>query len=259
MFVALVVGAILIGAKLIQFDRVTVHEFERGLRYDKGRFTGLVEPGAYRVLRRNSRIETVDIRPQAMPIPGQEVITADGVSIRISLAAQYAIADPDIAVNQHQNAYAAMYLELQVALREIVSAALVDDLLAGRATIGPRITEAVREKVALLGLRLDFVEAKDLMFPGDLRKAFAQTVTARKEGQAALERARGETAALRHLANAARLLEANPALMQLRVVQQIGGTSGNTVVLGLSGSGTPVPVRTPPEEIEAGETPPTDE
>jgi regulator of protease activity HflC (stomatin/prohibitin superfamily) len=73
------------------------------------------------------------------------------------------------------------------------------------------------------------------MFPGELKKVFAQVVTARKEGLAALEKARGETAALRNLANAAKLVENNPALMQLRMIQSLEESSGNTLVVGLPG------------------------
>jgi hypothetical protein len=91
------------------------------------------------------------------------------------------------------------------------------------------------------------------MFPGDLKRMMAQVVEARKEGQAALEKARGETAALRSLANAARLMDGNPALMQLRLLQHLAGSSGNTVVLGLSGSTTPLPLRFAPEDLPAVE------
>lgn len=252
--VVLVVAARLNGL----FERVVVFEYERGLRYDKGRFSGVVEPGTYRLLRRNSRIVAIDLRPETVAVPGQEVITSDGVSIRISLAAQYAVVDPAVAINEHQGYSTALYLALQVALREIVAGTEIDDLLEQRGTIGRRIEELARDDISRLGLRLDSVEAKDLMFPGDLKKAFAQVVTARKEDLGALERARGETAALRSLANAARALEANPALMQLRVLQQIGGTAGNTIVLGLPGSAQPLPLRTAPD-IEPGELPQTDE
>lgn len=68
-------------------------------------------------------------------------------------------------------------------------------------------------------------------------------IRAQKEGLAALERARGETAALRHLANAARMVEGNPALLQLRLIQAVGDGSGNTVVLGLSGQPNPLPIK----------------
>lgn len=239
-------------------SRVVVFEHERGLRFHHGRFVGVVEPGAYRHWRSRSTIKTFDLRPTVLTMPGQEVISADGVSIRISLAARYAVVDPVAAFNESEDYFAALYLALQVALRNVVSATKIDDLLERRADVGPQVLEGAREAAAQLGLRLDSVEAKDFMLQGELRKAFAQVVTARKEGLAALERARGETAALRNLANAARVLESSPALMQLRVLQQIGGSAGNTVVLGLSGATTPLPLRGAGEETPPAELPPLD-
>jgi hypothetical protein len=98
------------------------------------------------------------------------------------------------------------------------------------------------------------------MFPGDLKKAFAQVVIARKQGLAALERARGETAALRNLANAARMLEGNPELMQLRLLQEIGESTGNTIVLGLPASTTPLPLKErDADQTRRRELPPQDE
>jgi regulator of protease activity HflC (stomatin/prohibitin superfamily) len=93
-----------------------------------------------------------------------------------------------------------------------------------------------------IGLRLHAVEVKDVMFPGELKKIFAEVVRAQKEGQAALERARGETAALRSLANAARMVQESPALMSLRVLQSVAGAaaSGGTVVLGVPQGIVPV-------------------
>jgi hypothetical protein len=80
------------------------------------------------------------------------------------------------------------------------------------------------------------------MVPSELKRAFAGIVAARREGEAALERARGETAALRSLANAGRMIEDNPGLLQLRILQQLGGSTGNTIMLGLPGAdGRPVP------------------
>jgi biotin carboxylase len=78
------------------------------------------------------------------------------------------------------------------------------------------------------------------MFPGEMKKAFSQVVKAQKEGQAALERARGETAALRNLANAARIMDDNPNLMQLRALQVFADSPNNTLVLGMSN--VPIPI-----------------
>ena len=258
--VAAIVG-IAISLLRREFERVTIFEFQRGLRYDKGRFGGVVGPGQYRLLRRRSTITKVDSRPRVVTVPGQEVITADGVSIRVSLSTEYEIADPAVAVNDHEDYAGAFYAALQHALRDVVAGTEIDALLESRGTVGERIAEMTRGEAERLGLRLIRVDVKDFMFPGELRKTFAQVVAARKEGLAALERARGETAALRNLANAARVMHGNPELMQLRMLQELGRSGGNTIVVGLPGSTTPLPLR---ESAERGsdepiELPPRDE
>jgi regulator of protease activity HflC (stomatin/prohibitin superfamily) len=83
----------------------------------------------------------------------------------------------------------------------------------------PLVVISIIAFVVEIGVKLLSVEIRDLMLPGDLKRIFAQEVQARKEGLAALERARGERAALRSLANAARLVQDNPALLQLRLLQ----------------------------------------
>jgi regulator of protease activity HflC (stomatin/prohibitin superfamily) len=257
LIVLLVVASIIRG----RFDRVTIFEYERGLRYDKGRFTGTVGPGRYWLVRNRSSIERIDTRPTVVTVPGQEVITADGVSIRVSLAVEYEIADPAVAVNEHEDSRGALYVAAQIGLRELVSKTEIDVLLERRGEFGAELRERTAETARALGLELRSVELKDLMFPGELRRTFAQVVAARKEGLAALERARGETAALRNLANAARVMAGNPSLMHLRLLQELGKSAGNTIVLGLPSSTTPLPLRDagPPGGGEPPELPPSQE
>jgi regulator of protease activity HflC (stomatin/prohibitin superfamily) len=231
------------------FKKVTVYEFERGLKYSRGRFAGILEPGQHWTYRPWTQIRKLDVRPTFVSVPGQDVLTADGVSLRVSLAAEYEIVDPDRAVNSVEDYRDALYLTVQLALRDLVGAAEVDDLLSKRAEIGRTLLDQTAPEIEEFGVKVSSVEIKDIMFPGDLKRMMAQVVQAKKEGQAALERARGETAALRSLANAARLMEGTPALMQLRLLQQLGGSSGNTVVLGLPGSTTPLPLRAAGEEL----------
>ena len=92
--------------------------------------------------------------------------------------------------------------------------------------------EACAGPLATIGVELLDVDIRDVMLPGELKRAFAAVIAARKEGEAALERARGETAALRSLANAGRMLDDNPGLLQLRILQEVGQSSGNTIVFG---------------------------
>ncbi len=94
-----------------------------------------------------------------------------------------------------------------------------------------------------LGVDLQDSSMRDLTFPGELKKIFTEVVKARQEGLAALEKARGETAALRNLANAAQMVERNPALIQLRLLQVLARQPGNTVAVGMHPGGTPIPVR----------------
>jgi regulator of protease activity HflC (stomatin/prohibitin superfamily) len=176
-------------------------------------------------------VRKVDIRTQFASIVGQEVLSADNVSIKMSLVASYKISDPHLAVNQTASYQQALYLLLQLCLRDLIGSTPIDELLSKREEIGQQLYEKAVDQVAELGVELSLVGIKDVMFPGDLKAIFAQVVNARKEGLAALERARGETAALRNLANAAKMLENNPALMQLRLLQAIGDQPGNTVIL----------------------------
>jgi regulator of protease activity HflC (stomatin/prohibitin superfamily) len=176
----------------------------------------------------------VDVRPRFASITGQEILSSDGVTLKVSLAANFEVVNPDLAINKVQDFQETLYTELQLALRQIIGSVDIDSLMTTREEISQKLAEMTRAKAEELGLRLISVGIKDMMFPGNLREVFAQVVSARKEGLAALEKARGETAALRNLANAAQMIESNPSLMQLRMLQTLGGSSGNTLVLGLS-------------------------
>jgi regulator of protease activity HflC (stomatin/prohibitin superfamily) len=242
---ALILGLTLLVA--LSFLRLTlrsvvVFEHERGLRYENGRFRGVLGPGRYWVFSATTVIARRDIRPRFLTISGQELLTSDGVSLKVSLAANYEIADPALAVNGAVDFNGALYNELQLAAREVVGSVDIEALLSTRSQLSERLMELGRPRAEALGLRLLGVSVKDLMFPGRLKETFAQVATARQDGLAALERARGESAALRNLANAARLIDDNPNLMQLRMLQAIGESSGNTVVLGMPA----VPDASPP-------------
>src|SRR5207244_1001497 len=112
--------------------KVTIFKFQRGLAYRRGRFVRVLEPGVYWLRRRDTFVRTVDIRPAFVTIPGQEVLSADGVTLKVSIAAQYEVADLDVAFNKTQDAMSALYLTLQMALRDIVGGAKIDELLENR-------------------------------------------------------------------------------------------------------------------------------
>jgi regulator of protease activity HflC (stomatin/prohibitin superfamily) len=234
--------------------RTTVYEYERGIKYTRGKFQLVVPPGQYWYLPWFTAIRKVDVRPRFASIAGQEILSSDGVTLKVSLAANFEVLDPGRAINKVQNFQETLYTELQLALRQIIGSLDIDALMTAREEISKKLAGMAETKAAELGLRLISVGVKDIMFPGKLRDVFAQVVSARKEGLAALEKARGETAALRNLANAAQMVESNPGLMQLRLLQSLGGSSGNTLVLGLPGQSAAFPLR--PRAAQNKDVPP---
>ena len=219
-----------------------VYEYQRGLIYVNGRYKGIANPGKHWLFG-TRKIVPVDVRPLFITIPGQEVLSSDGVTLKISIATEYEIADPDRAINHTQNYAATLYLLLQMELRSVVSSQTVESILQVREDFGKQFLDRVAPKAAAIGVKLKTVEVKDLMLPGDIKKVFSQVLKAQKEGQAALERARGESAALRNLANAAKMIEDNPNLLQLRALQVMAENGGNTLFFGVPSQTVPVAAR----------------
>lgn len=217
--------------KIAKIKAITVFEYEKGLKYSHGKFKQILDVGTHWHFGYFTTITKVDIRAKFVSITGQEILSSDGVTLKVSLIAEYEVQDVNIAVNKLANPYEeALYAVLQLALREVISSAKIDDILEKRNTFGEQLMTLTVKRVEELGLKLKLVNIKDIMFPGELKKIFAQVSQARQEGLATLEKARGETAALRCLSNAAGLIKDNPSLLQLRALYN----TGNTLVMGLS-------------------------
>lgn len=227
--------------------RVIVHDYEWGLRYRRGRVQGSVEPGVYTLWRKDSKIVLLDKRKQLLPVVGQEVLTKDNVGLKISITADYVIVDS--AASQGKVAHYLTYLHdlMQQAVRQAVGTRTLDELLENRNGIGTDVSNATSEPLKSIGIELQGARVRDIMLAKEIRASYAATLAARKQGEAALERARGETASLRNLANAARLLKDNPDLLPLRLIQAMGSPegAGRTFVVGVPGM-TPIAAPPPP-------------
>lgn len=238
--------------------KVVVPEGFTTLLYRQGRFVRLLNPGAHWLPRLGHDTQQVDIRQRYLTVPGQEVLSQEQVGLKVSIAVRFAVAEPEPALHRVQNFTEALYLVVQLALREEVGRHPLEELAAGRVDLGQRLRERVASEVRAFGLSVEAVEVKDVMLPADLRRAFSELLKTKKEAQAMQEKARGESAALRNLANAARLVEQHPSLLDLRMLQTLGDASttpGNTFVLGVGAelsprarkrpapSGAPVPPR----------------
>jgi len=225
------------------FSIVTVFEYESGLKYTKGELVEVLKPGQYLCFNFNTIIEKIDTRPNFITISGQEILTADGASIKINVTGTYEITDLVVAVNNTINYYESLYLMLQLALREAITTMKLDEIFENRKQINASILEEVTLKAEKVGIRFDSAEIKDITLVGEIKKVFTQVLQAQKEGQAQLERARGEAASLRSLANSAKMLENNPSLLHLRILQALGESSGNTIVLNTTNDGIVSPIK----------------
>lgn len=230
-------------AKALQFRRAfLVPEGYVGLLYHQGKFLEVLRPGRHIRWGQHYTLNAQDIRKTLLLVTGQDVLTADNVGLKLSLLVSYQIADPVKAAHETQGWQSDLYSFAQLALRAVVGDATVETLLNLRLKIGVQLLARVQPEAAKIGIHVLAVEVKDVMFPADIKRAFSDVLKAKQEGQAALERARGESAALRNLANAARVLEGNPALMNLRLMQSLAAAqnAGNTLVFGMPGGFVPL-------------------
>jgi regulator of protease activity HflC (stomatin/prohibitin superfamily) len=214
-----------------------VPEGYAGLLYHRGKFVKALSAGRHVRWGRHYTAAFQDLRKASLAVAGQEVLTADNVGLKLSLVVVYQIVDAAKTAHEAQNWQTDLYNAAQLALRGVVSGVFVEALLNQRLEIGAQLLGRVQPEAAKIGINVHSVEVKDVMFPAELKRAFAEVLKSKQEGHAALERARGESAALRNLANAAKLLEGNPGLLNLRLLQSLSAAqnAGNTLVLGVPG------------------------
>ena len=224
------------------FRPFIVPEGHIGLLYRHGAYRHRLSPGRHRFWRRGHEVRLVDMRKTLLNVSGQEVLTADHVTLKFSVVLTYEIVQAEKAIHEVQGYEAFLHVAVQLALRAVVGVQPVETLLAQRFDVAAQLTPRVKADAEKIGIIVHAVDVKDVMFPTELKRAFGDVLKAKQEGQAALERARGESAALRNLANAARVLEGNPALMNLRVLQSLAAAQngGNTLVLGMPAGFVPL-------------------
>jgi regulator of protease activity HflC (stomatin/prohibitin superfamily) len=210
---------------------LTVQPWQRALERLDGATTVVLEPGRHRQRDRAS-YQVLDLREQLFTLAPQEVLTADGVTVKVTAALRWRIADPVTYTETVADPLARVYLAVQIALREGLAPLETDAVVrSARQAVSDAASSAALEAGRAVGVEVLEVVVKDVILPADLRAAYGAVVAAKQRAMAQLEAARAETAALRSLANGAKLLDDHPALAQLRMVQSL--PPGSTVELSL--------------------------
>lgn len=240
LLIVLVAIAILAGIvkSIIDSNRTehTIWQHQLGLHFHEGRFIEQLAPGKHTFWGRGHTVVPFDGRRQELVVQGQDLITADKATLKISAVLLYRITDAERLFTSVGDPNQALHTSVQLALREVVGAEEIDRFIEDKATYGKALAAHVAETADAVGVKIDRVEVRDVILGSDLKTVYTGVLRARKEALAELEKARGQAAALRTMANASRVFENNPALLQLRYLQTLeqisAGTYGNTIVLG---------------------------
>ena len=210
--------------------RSVVRPAHLALEYRAGGLARVLEPGAYRV-RRPEAVVLVGVAERLIPVAPQEILTAESVPVRVSMTLRVKVVDPIAYTERAVDPDAVVYLAAQIALREALSGVAVDDLLRRTGAVdGETVRRGVSAAAEEVGVQVLGVVVKDVVLPSEIRSAAIDLITAKARGAARLEEARAETAALRALANAGRMLDASPALARLRMIE--AAPAGAKIVFG---------------------------
>jgi regulator of protease activity HflC (stomatin/prohibitin superfamily) len=167
-------------------------------------------------------------------VAGQGILTADKIEVRISLVAQYRVSDPTLAVQAVENHVEQLHQELQLALRDVVVARTLDQLLEARAELGAELLRLGAEPAKRYGVEVTRVAIRDVMLPREVQRVLMLEVEAERTGRADLVKARHEVAAARARANTAKILAETPEaarLQELEVLNNLAGKNGTVVLL----------------------------
>jgi regulator of protease activity HflC (stomatin/prohibitin superfamily) len=202
-----------------------VKQYERGVIFFLGKYTGTRGPGLIILIPILERMSRVYLRTITMDIPSQKIITKDNVSIDIAAVAYYHIIDPSKSVIAIENVYQAVNQISQTTVRNVVGQFKLDQLLSQTSDINEQIKNVIDTHTEPWGVQVTAVEIKDITLPDNMQRAMAKEAEAERERRAKIVAAEGEFQAAQKLCEAADLISAHPVALQLRTLQTMAEIS----------------------------------
>ena len=232
----MIVSIIIIVLMVVLSSIKQIDEYERGIKFTRGKFSKIMNPGWNLVLPIFQSYKKVDIRTKAVDVPEQDAITKDNVSVRINAVIYYKVFDASKAVLAVENFYYAVSQLAQTTMRNAVGEVNLDELLSERETISNKICEIIDKATDPWGIKVENVELKDVALPEEMKRVIARVAEAEREKRAVITKAEGEVEASNNLAIAADNMAKNPVAVHLRTLETINDLSSdqsNTVVFAL--------------------------
>jgi regulator of protease activity HflC (stomatin/prohibitin superfamily) len=259
--VLVVLSIILLGALVLAAASVrVVTQFERGVVLRFGRLQGDIRsPGLTMIRPSIDRLHKVNMQVITMPVPAQEGITRDNVTVRVDAVVYFKVFDPVRVVVHVQNYQHAIAQVAQASLRSIIGKSELDDLLSNRERLNQGLELMLDSPAVDWGIHIDRVDIKDVALPESMKRSMSRQAEAERERRSRVITAEGELQASEKLAQAAQVMAAQPAALQLRLLQtvvEVAAEKNSTLVL-------PFPVEllrflersTPPEAVQPSAAP----
>jgi regulator of protease activity HflC (stomatin/prohibitin superfamily) len=244
--IIVIVVVVVLAAMSVRIAR----EYERGVVFRFGRLIDLKGPGLFLIIPFGiDRLFKIDLRVITLEVQPQEVITKDNVTIKVKAVVWFQVVDPRVAVTKVANYYQATTQVAETTLRGTIGQHELDELLAHRDRINASLKEVIDRQTEPWGIQVSIVEVKDIELPQTMQRAMAKQAEAEREKRAKVITAEGEFQASQTLANAARIIQTEPAAIALRYMQtlvEIGFEKNTTIVF-------PLPIELIRPMLEAGE------
>lgn len=247
-----------VDARLVRFEHADLNVIVRSVMAEQALETHVIEPGHQAVWFRNGayvetlapgryafwknvaplKVQTFDVRELSIDVGGQEIMTADKVTLRLNVLVIARVTDVRLAASVADDAKQALYREAQLAVRAAVGGRELDALLADKDALATELADRLRGRAGALGWEVQSVGIRDVILPGDMKELMNKVTEAKKAAEANLIARREETAAMRSQANTAKLLQDNPTLLRLReleTLEKVAASAELKVVLGDKG------------------------
>jgi regulator of protease activity HflC (stomatin/prohibitin superfamily) len=213
----------------------TVKQYERGLVFRLGRVLEQTRgPGLTFVRPGFERLRKVNMQIITLPVPAQDGITRDNVTVRVDAVVYFKVVDPVLAVVNVQNYRFAMLQTAQTSLRSMIGKSDLDDLLSNRERLNQGLEVMIDSPALNWGIHIDRVEIKDVALPESMKRSMSRQAEAERERRARVISAEGELQASEKLSQAAAAMAATPAALQLRLLEtvvQVAAEKNSTLVL----------------------------
>ena len=236
----LAIGLAIAAILLIVILRAAIHilpEYQRGVLFRLGRVTGGPRgPGLIFIIPIIDRLVRVSLRTVTLDIPPQDIITRDNVTVRVNAVAYFRVVDPNKAILEIEDFSFGTSQVAQTTLRSIIGQAELDELLVNRDEINRHLQQIIDTLTDAWGVKVSLVEVKDVELPDAMRRAMARQAESERDRRAKVIHAMGEKEAAVALAEAAELLEARPAAVQLRILQtmtEVSAEQASTLIFPL--------------------------